>query len=357
MGGYIYPPYFFRRMYMKNKILTSAEISALCGQLYIIVRSGISVSEGISLMNDSSDGSQKKLLDFLYEKMENGSSLSDAVKESSAFPNYACLMLESGEKTGHLDSALKSLSDYYERKNRLSESLQNAVLYPLVLFIMLLFTFAVIVMKVMPVFNSVFIQLGTTMSAPAQALLNFGVFLSSHAVLFIAVVAVLFVLAVYFFGTEKGREKVLSHFEKSRLSVLMDTSRFASVMAMSLFSGLTADEAVEEAEKFVSSPQMRSKIAALKEKMDNGEGFETSVSSSGIFSPLFCGMLSIGFKTGRSDEVMSQIAEKSDEDVRLYIERIVSAIEPALVIIMSVMIGGLLLTVMLPLMNIMSSMG
>ena len=108
---------------------------------------------------------------------------------------------------------------------------------------------------------------------------------------------------------------------------------------------------------FLSNKQLRKRVADCRNKMDEGVAFPNAVGETGIFEPLHCRMISVGFRAGQTDRVMSKLAALYDEEVNTQIGHLVSIIEPSLVALMSIIIGAILMSVMLPLLSIMSSIG
>ena len=128
-------------------------------------------------------------------------------------------------------------------------------------------------------------------------------------------------------------------------------------MAMTMSSGMDVDESLEMAANLTGNPIVSERIGRCRELMAQGESFEDAITSSKVLPLLYCRMITIGIRTGSADTVMSEIARRTEEQSNDRIESVVSKVEPTLVIIMSVIVGLILLSVMLPLVNVMSSIG
>ena len=347
---------------MSSKILSGPYLSSFCMELSLVMKAGISLGEGLSMLKeDETDKQRLEMLTKLFEQVDSGVSLHSAMEESQSFPKYVVDMIEIGEKTGRTEAVLKALSEHYDRQEQISRSIKNAVVYPAVLMLMLLLVIIILITRVLPIFNDVFNQLGTQMSPVAISIMNFGNALSKYSFIIFGVIAVIAIIAFVISLVPNLRAKAVSTYNKmtaSRgISKKIASARFASAMAMTLASGLDTDESLDMVERITDNSSMKAKIDNCRKLMAESEPFDDAISKSGIFTSLYCRMLSVGFKTGTADTVMSEIARRSEADVDENIERVINRVEPALVIVMSLIVGLILLSVMLPLMGIMSTIG
>lgn len=344
------------------KPLTNMEISAFCDQMAMILKSGISTIEGISIISeDMSDSSGKTLLNKIYEDLEDSGNLSQAMDKSGVFPDYVLNMVNIGEQSGRLDEVMASLAMHYKREENLSKSIKNAVTYPLIMIGMMIIVIAVLIVKVLPIFNQVFIQLGSEMTGFSRGLLNMGAVISRYSIVFIAIVSLLIVLLVYLSKSKKGRAFMvrftIKFFATKDLREKIAVSRFTSGMALTLKSGLDTDQSLDMIESLVDHPGLQAKIRQCRELTSEGMRFPDALSKAKIFSGMYAKMISIGFKSGVMDEVMAKAADQYDDEIQTRVSHMVSIIEPTLVAILSIIIGLILLSVMLPLMGIMSNIG
>lgn len=343
------------------KPLSNIETAAFCSQMAMILRSGISSIEGVSIMlEDASDAREKELLTSINETLLNTGSFYLALEDTHAFPDYMVHMVELGEQAGKLDNVMDSLANYYEKEASLSQTIKTSVTYPFLMIIMMILVILVLITKVMPVFNQVFQQLGTEMTGISLALLQIGEYLSSHAFIFIAVLVVLGALFFYLFKTNHG-QKILRGCIKhihgiKNLSDQISSRRFASGMALTLSSGLTPQECLHLTSNLVDDPEFVSRLKKCEDAVAEGNDLCETLFANHIFSGLYAKMASIGSRTGVLDEVMEKIATQYEEDIDARLSGLIAAIEPTLVIILSVIVGIILLSVMLPLISIMAGL-
>ena len=145
---------------MGKKVFGAGYISVFCMEMYLIIRAGIPFSEGVALLrDDEKDSYSRTVLDHLYQQLELGEPVAAAMRAAGGFPVYVIEMVEIGQRTGHLEDVFKALAGYYERLEQLQKSVRNAMMYPAVLLVMMLFVVLVLLIKVLPIFREVYQQL------------------------------------------------------------------------------------------------------------------------------------------------------------------------------------------------------
>ena len=252
------------------------------------------------------------------------------------------------------------MPDYYEKEAGLAQTIKNAITYPCIMIFMMLAVILILITKVMPVFEQVFLQLGTRMSGPSRVILNIGTFLNTHSIVLIIIIVVLIATAIVLIKTKIGQNfisKLAARFGGSKnLSEKISAYRFAGGMALTLSSGLTPEECLNLASSLIDDGAYKDKIKTCQQAIENGEDLYQSLLSCGVFSGIYTRMAAIAARTGMMEEMMLKIAAHFEEEIDQKIARILAIIEPTLVIILSVIVGIILLSVMLPLMSIMSTL-
>jgi len=271
-------------------------------------------------------------------------------------------MVEVGEKTGRLVQTLTALSEYYERQTRLSITIKNSVLYPAVLLILMIVVVLILIVQVLPIFNDIFSRLGTQMDPFAMRLMQFGGWLGNTAATIALVVAAAFIFVLLMWAVPPIRSRISQAFVdrwggRGILSKIA-SSRFVFAMTLGMASGLDTQESINIAAAVSGgSKAVDDKHKKCVTLLDDGKTLSEALCGAGILSLQDAKMLSVGSVSGKADIAMAEIARRSDIDVRDSIDRIVGKIEPTLVILSSVIVGVILLSVMLPLMGIMTSIG
>jgi type IV pilus assembly protein PilC len=282
------------------------------------------------------------------------------MEDAGVFPPYMVHMTKIGEETGNLESVMDQLDSHYTREEDMRKSRLNAVLYPVILTCIMLAVIIVLLTEVMPVFDQVFATLGTEMSGLAKGLLHLGMAARSYAVVFVIITAVLLAYAIFVNTTKKGHaswRKFSHHFKSARVRDHdAAAAEFASTMAMALGSGLTPEQSVDLSAELNEDPDEAARLKAIQDDLANSVGLTESFTKNGMFRGVYAHMAAIGEKTGTLDQVLSEISDLYRDDLDAHIESHMAVIQPVLIIVLSLIVGIIMLSVMFPLLGILSGM-
>lgn len=348
---------------MKQKTLTNSYLSLLSEELAMLLDAGLTMSDSIQILHENEPGKDgKAVMQILIDELAAGATFAQALRNSKMFPRYMSQMVETGERTGRLVETLKALSDYYERQIRLSVMIKNSVMYPTILLVLMIAVVLILVVQVLPIFNDVFGRLGTQMSPLAIALMDFGQWLGGASIAIAVVFFVLFLAVLIGALMPNVRKRVFRAFANRwggrGVFGKIASSRFVFAMTLAMASGLDTADAIDIAGAVSGGTRaVDDKHKKCVQLINSGKPLHEALTEADILSLQDGKMLSIGSRSGKADVAMAEIARRSDIEVTDSIDRIVSRIEPTLVIISSVIVGVILLSVMLPLMGIMTAIG
>ena len=348
---------------MKNKRLSNEFLSSLCMELALLFHAGIGVADGVHLLlEEKLDDDTRGLLQAMAEQLDQDEPLSLTMEKTDRFPDYVTNMVRVGERSGRPEESLRALSQYYEGRERLCRRIRGALLYPAVLLILMLVVIVVLLAKVLPVFNEVFVSLGGALAGVAGGLLTLGRVLNAIMPVLCVLLAAVVILLALFAGSDTLREKGLAvwclRFGDRGIARAVSAARFAQVLAMGMQSGMTAEESIRMTELLeADTTAAKLRIHDCISQLEQGSGLAAALRESGLLPASECRMLAMGIRSGMGDTVIAEIARRMEEQSEREIDRRVERVEPTLVIGMSVLVGAILLTVMLPLMNIMAAIG
>ena len=342
-----------------NDKLTARELSNFFGQLGMLIHSGISVTEGLTILKEESQtDTDREILTDLLASIEETGSLTKSMDASDRFPHSSVSYVRTGEETGCLDEILSSLSTHYEQEQEISDQIRNAVTYPLLMLGMMAVIIVVLLVKVLPVFQQVFQQMGMEMNSISLGLLHAGKILSNYSVLFLILAALLIAVVLFLSLSSKGHrilKKAAYHFPGFRdIPLASDYSRLTQGLALGLKSGLSPDMSLELSSDLVSHPVLSDCLKATSDLLNQGVPFYQALTESKLFSGMEGRLISVGFQSGSADEALSRLSVKYREKAVDLISEAIAIVEPTIVIILSLLVGLVLLSVMMPLLGILS---
>lgn len=347
---------------MKALKLTNEELGTLCTSLAHLYHAGISGADALALLaQDEQDKDFRALLNRMAARADEGIGLGRVFAEEACFPDYLCGLLRVGEQVGRTEQTLRSLGEHYHSRARMDERLRAALLYPSVLLAVMLAVVVVLLVWVLPVFNDVYAQLGSRLTGVAGGLLRLGQVLRAALPALCAAAGVLAVGLILFSLWPAFGQKLATLWRTWRadkgVSGRIAVARFLQALAMGMGSGMTQREALELALSLVESDGLAQRGRSCLKRVEQGDGLAEALRASELLPTAQSRVLEAGIRSGQGECVMEQIAQRQLERGEAELENAVARVEPVLVVITCVMVGIILLSVMLPLMHIMTGIG
>ena len=343
----------------KKKNLPAYELAVYFDSLAMLLAAGVSANECPDIIAEDTAGTRvsaaAKQAGAIIESGETYV-LSEAMEKSGCFPEYATDLTKLGEDAGRLEETAQSLGDYYHEQDTLGQNLRAAITGPLILLLMMSVVLIFLLLFVLPVFQSVFESLGiTAQSGMGPAFLT--------AWISMGVVGLLLVVVVIFFimyMSPSGRASLAGLMEKlpftKKIHYDISASRFADGLSMLLASGISPGDAFGRASGLVESETISRQLPAAQKEIDEGADLSETVVKMGILQGSEAKILLSASRAGQTEKAMHKIGKIYADEANDRINAALGALEPALVGVVSVAIGVILLSVMLPLTNIMSSL-
>lgn len=346
----------------QERILSNEELASFCGQAAMLFAAGITPAAGMDiLLSDIKTDEARRLLERIQSVCRQGEPFYKALGATDVFPDYVLHMVQLGEESGNLDTCMQSLASYYEKEEAISHSIRDAIAYPFLMILMMAAVIFVLISRVMPIFEQVFVELGSEMTGFAASLLSLGQSLNRYSLVFVILLVALLLLYVLATRTLTGKRLTTSFLNRFPLTrgfyESVACERFASGMALTLASGMDTYSSLDMTARLVGNDKLRAKILQCKEFIQKGDTFAEALAKADIFTNLYAQMVAVGFRSGNADAVLAKIAERYEEETDRKLAGIIAILEPTLVIILSIIVGMILLSVILPLMGIMSSIG
>ncbi len=345
-----------------RQTLPAEELALFCEQIGMVLGAGIPLHDGMDTLAETyANTAYAARFNRIRAQLTESGSLTSALEDAGFFPKYLVGMVRIGERAGKLDDVMRALASYYQWEADVKTSVKNAILYPTVLVCMLAVVIAVLLISVLPVFNRVFASLGLSAGVADSGIMRIGVNVGKGTLILVGLMMLaLIVLTILLRG--KRRDKVIETLGRwipsvRRANEKLSAGRFASVISTMLVAGYPLASAMELAPEVITDQRYREKIAVCNQLLADGERFADAVAEAKLFDPIHEKMVRFGMEAGQLDAVMEKLCTIYQNEADDAINGLVSMIEPILVAVLSVVFGGVLLSVMLPLLSVLSAIG
>lgn len=346
----------------KKEKLDLLGVSAFCESMGMMIQSGIQLDEAISLFKqkDHKGGVLEENIEIMEKLIAEGNSLKTAMEECGIFPEYALKMIETGESTGKLEDVLFTLADYYEKQNTIIGKIRSALIYPLAMFIMIIIVLFIMLKAVLPSFSGVYTTLTGSLSDSSYRYISYA-YIFCRVVLIIMIILVVLLIVGYMMYKGSGKRKIQNFLATNKtLASIMESLalyRFTSAYEVLLASGKMQDDALEEAKQMADYEPVEKKLDQVAEKMREGNGFANAANEVELYEPIYGRMLIPGERSGNTDRILSRLISLLANSASSQLDDFINTIEPLLSGLLMLAIGIALLSLMLPLIGIMNSIG
>ena len=261
----------------------------------------------------------KAIFEEILTVCRQGESFHKALEATKVFPDYCLHMIALGEESGNLDVCMSSLADYYEKEDAIAGSIRDAVTYPFIMIAMMAAVIVVLVSRVMPIFEQVYVELGSEMTGFAASLLRLGNHLNRYSFIFVSILCILLLLYLFATRTQTGKRvtaRFLNWFPLTRrFYESVACERFASGMALTLSSGMDTYSSLDMVAALVGNEKMKQKILSCKEAINAGANFAEALTGAGIFNHLYSQMEQSVFFFLVADDSCSKESIRAVSDV------------------------------------------
>ncbi|MBZ2058287.1 type II secretion system F family protein [Streptococcus sanguinis] len=338
----------------QSKKIKLKDISLFCKQMSVMLESGIPLNNAVDILEQQATSKNLKFsLKIVSKSLKEGSQLSKAMLDQEGmFPDLLIRMVQAGEKTGKLDEVLEKMSEHYNKELKTSRQIRGAMIYPAVLAFLAVGAVLALLYIVIPSFSGIFEQSGMAMPLPTRIVLAASNFVRSSWYILFGVTGILVFLFLRYRSTEAGRYQLDRL--KLNLPVIKGpmqkivTARFASTLAILTSAGIPLVEAIESAAATTNNAVVIEKMKIANEGLQKGERLTGMITSTGLFPPMMLSMVKIGEESGSLESMLVKTSDYYEEELETAIKQLLSLLEPAMIIVMGVIIGGIVASVMLP---------
>jgi type IV pilus assembly protein PilC len=338
-----------------------SEVILFTRELATFVRVGISILDGLTVLRDqASSRRMRSALDEMITSISTGSSLSGAMaRQPTIFSALYVDMIRSAEVSGNLDDTLRQLATYMARDESSLRKLRSAMVYPCVVLALAAIVITVLLVFVLPAFVSLFHDFRAGLPLVTRILLTIGSATSSHAHLLLAVIAVLIGGPIAITRAEWGRARwdalVLRIPMVGTVVRYGIVERYLRTMATLARSGVPIGQMLQTATQSVGNRVYARALREVRPQMLSGDGIAAPLSRTGLFPRLVIQMIKVGEETGNLDGNLEQAADHFGEEMDFRLKRMVAVLEPAMVIVVGVIVGFIAVSVIAPMYALVSA--
>lgn len=339
------------------------DITIFCKQFHSILTAGVTVIDGLRMVQDQTEN--KYLRTALYNVMvsvEKGDSLADAMEmENKIFPSLLIHMVAAGEATGNLEVAFDRICQQFDKDMKLASMVRSAMIYPIVVLVVAVGVIIILMTTVIPNFQQSFQSMGEELPKLTQMVIAVSDFMVNHIVLVLG--TILFLIFFISFGrrTEPGKQLTSRLTLKipmlRNFSVKNAAAKFSLTMSTLIASGVPLVEALEIVGNVIENRVIRKAVKDCREEVMQGIPMSEPLEASRIFPPMVSHMLKIGEETGTTEQMLDKVAEYYESEVEEATKNLTTALEPVIIIVLAVIVGGVVGAVMMPMLSIYQNAG
>jgi type IV pilus assembly protein PilC len=348
------PKDLFENVAFLQPKVTQKDVILFCRQFSTMIDAGLPIIQCMDILHAQQENATfKKMLKNIKEQVESGATLADSLKKyPKQFDDLFVNMVAAGEAGGILDTILRRLSAYMEKAAKLKSQVKGALTYPIVTIIIAILVVAVILVFVIPVFQEMFSDMGGTLPTPTLIVVGMSEFVKSK-IHWMIIGLVIFIYAFKkYYKTENGRKTIDATVLKlpvfGMLLRKVAVAKFTSTMGTMLASGVAILEALDIVAKTSGNKTVERAIYTVRSGIAEGRTMADPLAESGVFPAMVCQMISVGESTGALDAMLKKIADFYEEEVDQAVENLTALIEPFMLVFLGVVIGGLVISMYLP---------
>lgn len=339
--------------FIKPHSIKSKELRVMCSQMSILLNSGASIDSIIETISEQQKKKYKDHLLLTVRNIKKGYSVENSFRSSDLFSEFFYSMLRCGENSGKLSTVLEDMSNYYERDYRVKSKLKSIMIYPAILLIMMIVALIFIMYAVIPNFALVFESNNIKPPLFSYIVIKSMLFLRDYIkILFPLFIIVLLLIYI----SIKSNEESIEKFDRLRSTapiikkyyLISVTAAFSRNMYIMIKSGVPLVEAISMASDITGNKYIQKKLEIAIRYINKGNSISKSLELSEVFPKIFISMIKNGEESGNIENSFQYINNFFENELDIMTDRIVRLIEPAMTIIMGLVIGGLIIAIVMP---------
>jgi len=346
-----------------GKKVKQRSIAVFTRQLATMIDAGLPLVQSLEILSSQQESKLfKNIIREIREDVEGGSTFAGALKKHPAtFDELYTNLVVAGEEGGILDNILTRLANYIEKSEALKKKVKSALIYPATIVGVAVIVVIILMIFVIPVFETMFKQAGQSLPLPTLIVLTMSKLIKKYVIIFIPALVLLFYLGKKYYRTQNGRAVIDRLLLKlpvfGPLFRKIAVARFSRTLGTLVSSGVPILDGLTIVSRTSGNRTIETAILDARASIREGETIAEPLNRSKIFPPMVIQMISVGESTGALDSMLSKIADFYEEEVDIAVSNLTSLLEPFLMIFLGVVIGGVVISMYLPIFNMASAVG
>lgn len=323
---------------------STKELAFCCRQLSAMLTSGLTLVKSIDiLVKEQENEKARAIWQDIYENVQKGESFSSTLEmHAGTFPDFLISMVGAGETSGSLDIIMQRMADHYNKENKLKNTIKSAMIYPIILLVLCVVVVIFLFTFIMPTFIDMF-EDESQMPFLTKVLAGISDFIREKYIILIAIVVALVFLVRYTLKVPSARLKFDKLLIKGPgfgpLITKIYTGRFSRTLSSLYSSGIPMVECLERASRILGNSYVDERFLDVIDEVKQGETLSSAITRTEIFEPMFCSVIYVGEESGALDSILEKTSEYYEEESDAAVQRLVSMLEPILIIFMGLIIA------------------
>lgn len=340
-----------QRVEIKSLLIFTQELSTL-------VSAGLPIDRSFEILGDLTENQRmRETVKDILKRVEGGNSLAEALSSHPrVFSKLYVNMVKAGESGGFLGPILSRLAQYLQSMKEIRDQIVSVLIYPVILAIVSGASITVLVTFVLPRFATIFADMGQAIPLPTQIILSFSQLIKGYWWIGIGMIALIY-SGIKWYTQDEERKWRWDLFKLRWIAIgdlikKIEMSRFARTLGTLLQSGVPILPAFNLVREISQNQAISRSIGYVHDRLREGKGISHSLEETGVFPPLAVHMIGVGEETGKLDEMLMKVAETYEDNVRTTVKRVVSLVEPLILLVMGGIVGFIVLSILLAISSI-----
>jgi type IV pilus assembly protein PilC len=339
--------------------ISTKDISLFCRQFASILRSGVTLVQGLEMLSQQTENKTlKKALVNMHEEVQKGNSLSDAMRlHEDKLPPMLINMIEAGEVSGTLDETLETMATHYEKDYKLKAKVKGAMTYPIVIMVVAIAVVVLLLIMVVPMFVEMFSGFGADLPGPTKLLISLSDGLQKNGLVILLILVMSAIMFKIYFSTDNGKATMHRLFLRlpliGKLQIKVFTARIARTLGTLMRTGVDITRSINLTSKTINNTIVNRGLMDVEAQVNQGRSLYGPIKDLNMFPPMLENMIMLGEESGTLEDMLVRTADFYEEEVEREIDKLTSLLEPIIIVFLGGMIAFIVLSIMLPMFDMM----